>query len=106
MNISTLQPLRRFFLVLSVLGFVLFNLPFLYFAFIEKEVYAAAMSNGVALVFFGEAVVLLLLFAFLIARLQMKKPGWFVFILLSLLGSMAFSVPLYLYLYSGRKNEE
>lgn len=105
MNVSSLRHLRGMFLTVSLLGFLLLNMPFLYFIFFEKEVYTAALSNGVALVFMGEAFLLMLLFAFLIARLGWKRPGWVVFIVLSMVGSMAFSVPFYLFLYSRRASE-
>ena len=99
MNISSLRPLKGFFLVASILGFFLINVPFLYYALIETAVYDAAMTNGVALVFIAEAFLLLAFFAFLIAKVGWKKPGWIWFIVLSLVGSMAFSVPLMLYLH-------
>jgi hypothetical protein len=106
MQLSLIRPYRGLFLLLSILGFLLINLPFLYFAFFEKAVYDTAMSNGVALVFMSEAFLLMLLVAFLIAKLGLKKPGWLWFIVLSILGSMAFSVPFYLYLYTGKLHSE
>lgn len=69
MNLARLQPIRPLLLVLAILGFCLVNLPFLYFAFIERETYAAAMRNGMALVFIGEALALMCFFAFLIAKM-------------------------------------
>lgn len=106
MQLSLLRPYRGLFLLLSILGFLLINLPFLYFALFEKAVYDAAMSNGVALVFISEAILLMLLIAFLIAKLDLRKPGWLWFIVLSILGSMAFSIPFYLYIYSGKMRSQ
>lgn len=103
MNLSSFRSLRGVFLVISILGFLFINLPFLYFAFFDNAVYDAAMVNGVALVFVCEAGMLMLLFAWLIARMGLKNPGWFVFILLSLIGSLAFSLPLYFYLHLGKE---
>lgn len=96
---SVLQSLRPLLLAVAIIGFCCVNLPFLYYAFIERDVYDAAMDNGMALVFMGEAFFLMLFFAFIIARLKWR-PGWIFFIAMSLLGSMAFSIPLQLYLIS------
>ena len=87
------------------MGFIVINVPFLYFTFLEKAVYDAAMSNGVALVFIGEGFLLMLFFAFVIFKLGWNKPGWLMFIILTLLGSLAFSIPLTLYLQSGKTGE-
>jgi hypothetical protein len=98
MNIEKLREIRPILLVSAILGFLFINCPFLYFALIEREVYAAGMKNGLALVFIGEAFLLLAFLAFIIAKLGLKKPGWGFFILMSILGSLAFSIPLQLYL--------
>lgn len=92
-----LQTLRPLLLIAAIVGFLAINVPFLYFALVEQETYRAAMTNGLALVFVGEAFLLMFFLAFVIARLGWKKPGWFTFILLSLLGSLAFSIPLFLF---------
>lgn len=105
MNLEKLRPLRPFFLVAAIVGFALVNGAFLYYAFIDHETYEAAMSNGLALVFMGEAFLLMFFFAFLIARLGLKRPGWVFFIAMSLIGSMAFSIPLQLYLWLRPKGD-
>ncbi len=91
--------MKGFFLVASILGFLLINLPFLYYFSFEKSIYDTAMANPVALVFIAEAFLLMFLFAFLIAKLGWKRPGWVLFIVFSILGSMAFSIPFMLYLH-------
>jgi membrane protein implicated in regulation of membrane protease activity len=58
------------------------------------------MGNGMALVFIGEAFLLMLFLAVLISKLGWQRPGWQFFIVMSLLGSLAFSIPLQLYLRS------
>lgn len=106
MDIEKLRPIRRFLLFAAIAGFVLINIPFLYYFFNEAGVYDEAMNNGIALVFMGEALFLMLFFAFMIAKLGLKKPGWIFFIIMSLLGSMAFSIPLQLYLMTKPKQSE
>ncbi len=101
-----LKSLKGFFLVASILGFLLINLPFLYYSLIETEVYDAAMANGIALLFIVEAFLLMGLFAYLIARLGWQRPGWILFIVFSILGSMAFSIPFMLYLHARKEGVE
>ena len=106
MNMTSLRPLRGFFLIASILGFLFINLPFLYYFLFEKAIYDAALANPVALVFIAEAFLLLAFFAFLIAKLGWKRPGWILFIVFSILGSLAFSVPFMLYLHSPKEGVE
>jgi hypothetical protein len=103
MNLDSLKSLRGVFLFLALLGFSVINLPFLYFFFFEKAIYDVAMTNGVALVFMAEAFLLMFIFAFLIGKVGWKKPGWFIFIVLSIVGSLAFSIPFFLYLHTGKR---
>lgn len=55
MDRSRLKAIRPLLLLAAVGGFCSINVPFLYFALLEGEVYAEAMRNGMALVFIGEA---------------------------------------------------
>jgi hypothetical protein len=50
-------------------------------------------TNLCALAFMLEAFLLLPLFCYLIAIAKLKSPGWITFLILSLLGSLAFSIP-------------
>ena len=103
---TSLRPLKGFFLIASILGFLLINVPFLYYFFMEKAIYDAAISNAVALVFIAEAFLLLAFFAFLIAKLGWNRPGWILFIVFSILGGLAFSVPFMLYLHTRKEGVE
>jgi len=98
MKIKQLTRARPLLLAAAVFGFLAINCPFLYYALIATDVYREAMGNGLALVFIGEAFLLLAFFAVLIARMGWRKPGWIFFVVMSLLGSLAFSIPLQLYL--------
>lgn len=97
MNLDKLVPYRPLLLGLAILGFCLINLPFLYFTFFVPGTYAAAMSNGIAVVFMGEAMLLMVFFAWLFAKCAPPRPGWLFFIAMSLLGGLAFSIPLQLW---------
>ena len=75
MNTKELRKFRPLLLIAAILGFVLINCPFLYYALIAREVYEEGMKNGLALVFIGEAFLLLAFFAFVIAKMGWRKPG-------------------------------
>ena len=90
---------KNLLLILSIIGFCIFNLPFLYFLFLYPDIYRDAISNQISLVFMGEAVFILLLISFFIIKFDYKKPGALSFILLSFIGSLAFSIPFFLYLH-------
>ena len=52
------------------------------------------------MLFITEAFLLMLFFAWLIRHLGFRSPGWLAFLIMSLVGSMVFSVPAFLYLVS------
>jgi drug/metabolite transporter (DMT)-like permease len=85
--------------VLSVVGFFGLNGVFLYYALFRPDVMSAVQGNPIALVFIIEAFVLVFLMAWFFHRLEFRRPGWVAFVLLSLAGSLAFSVPFFLLLH-------
>lgn len=104
MNLESVRPYRKMLLFLSALGFAVPNGAFLYFAVSKPVLLLNALQNPIALVFILEAFFLMLLFAFWIYRFHLRSPNWVGFIILSLVGSLAFSVPFALYRYSQPKN--
>jgi hypothetical protein len=100
---KSLEPIRKLLLTMSFLGFVFINIPFLYIFVFEREIYREAMNNPLAVVFISEAFILMFLIAFLIYRTGYRKPGWLGFIVFSILGSLAFSIPFFLFLHTGSK---
>jgi hypothetical protein len=97
---NNLENIRKLLLAVSIIGFLSINIPFLYIFAFEREIYREAMGNPLALVFISEAFLLMFLIAFLIYRIGYKRPGWLGFIIFSILGSLAFSIPFFLYLHS------
>lgn len=93
-------------LILSLVGLLGPNGLFIWATVAKPELLWAAMSNPVAQVFMVEAFVLMFLFAYLIARQGLRSPGWGAFILMSLIGSMMFSVPAALYFWSRQARKE
>ena len=78
--------------ILSLLGP---NGVFLYYMFFGQNEYAAAMRNPMALVFMLDAFLATGLMAYYIAKTSLKKNEWLRFVLLSLVGSLGFSLPLF-----------
>ncbi len=95
----------RFLVVLAVLGFLVPNGVFLWFLFTAPGLLRAALTNPLSLVFILEAFFLMFLFAWLVRKAGLKRPSAFGFILLSLFGSLACSVPAVLAL-NGRKPDD
>jgi hypothetical protein len=90
---------------LALFGFAVPNGVFLYHLFAETGALDDALRNPVALVFVGEAFFLLGLFCWLLRRVRGTSPGWLGFLLMSIAGSMAFSVPALLWLRSRPRKE-
>lgn len=91
---------EKLLLVLAVFGLIVPNGFFLYYSLVSPSALLAALSNPVALVFITEAFLIMFVFAWVIRHVGFRSPGWLAFIVLSILGSMAFSVPAFLYLAS------
>ena len=99
-----LHPYKNLFLIISIFGFCIFNIPFLYYSMLYPEIYQDALKNQIALVFMGEAIFILLLVSFFIIKFKLEKPGVILFIIFSFAGSLAFSIPFFLYLHSRKIN--
>lgn len=100
MNMENLKKIRPLLLIVAICGFLFINCPFLYYALIATDIYSEGMKNALALVFMGEAFFLLAFLAGVIAQMGWKRPGWVFFVCMSILGSLAFSIPFQLYLMS------
>ena len=89
----------------AAVGFFGFNAVFLFYVLARPEVMAAAFANPVALVFIGEAFFMVAVGAWLIVRSGLARPGWGVFVALSMVGSLAFAVPAFLLLHVRKRRE-
>ena len=97
--LDALRPYRPVLYVLAVLGLFGINGVFLYNALLRPDVMAAATENPISLVFQIEAFLMVGFVAWLIALYGFKKPGWLAFVVLSIVGSLAFSVPAFLLMH-------
>ncbi|MDI1319137.1 MAG: hypothetical protein PSW75_02945 [bacterium] len=107
MNSITLTKTElRGLVILAAFGFIAPNGVFLYFFLHDPEMTKAALRNPISLVFITEAFVLMFLFAWLLGKAGIKKPSGLLFVAMSLIGSLGFSLPAALYLmFKGEKRE-
>lgn len=90
-------------LALAAFGFVVPNGLFVHQALTNPDALRAALANPIALTFIIEAFLLTGFFAWMIRRDGLRRPGWAAFVVMSLVGSLAFSVPAFLYLTHRRR---
>ena len=88
----------------AVIGLVGVNGVFLYSVIFRPDLVEQALGNLYAMVFIAEAFILLPLFSFLISIAKLKSPNWFGFLVLSLLGSLAFSIPFSILLWARKRD--
>ena len=88
---------ERFWLwSLSVFGFFAVNIAFMYGVLFQPDAMKSALTNPIALAFIVEALVLMGVFAYLFTKWGVVKLHWGWFVSLSLIGSMAFALPIVL----------
>ena len=86
---------ERFWLwMLAAFGFVAVNGTFLYGVFVRPDILAAAQSNPLAMAFVVEALVLVAALAYLLPKWGVTRMWWGWFVVLSIAGSLAFSLPI------------
>ncbi len=87
---------RLWLTVLGGFGFLLVNGAFVYGLLYRPDALGAALANPVSAAFIVEALVLVGVFAYLFERWGVSRLSWRWFVALSLLGSMAFAIPVVL----------
>ena len=103
--INRLYPYRFLLYVIGAIGFFGLNGVFLFYTLLRPELMVAALENPISLVFVLEAFLMTGFLAWFISTLGLKKPGWRAFVILSIVGSLAFSVPLFLLLHLRKQGE-
>lgn len=94
------QKPKTGYLIFAIIAFLVPNGLYLYFAITQPELNAEAMRNPIALAFMIEAMMLLGLFLVHVYRQTQSWVKVGLFLILSFIGSLAFSFPLYKYLES------
>jgi hypothetical protein len=91
----TYSRAERFWLgILAAFGFAALNGVFVYEAIVRPETIGSTLANPLALVFVIEALVLVGVLAYLLKKWGVSHVHWAWFVVLSLLGSMAFALPV------------
>lgn len=101
-----LHPYRPVLYLLAVIGFMGFNGVFLYYAVLHPETMDAAWQNPISAVFMMEAFLLVAVLAWLAHVAGLRRPGALTFVVLSLVGSLAFSVPAFLLWHLRRRDHQ
>jgi len=96
---------RVWLATLGVFGFLAVNGAFAYGLMFRPDALTSALTNPLAAAFIVEALVLVGVFAYLFERWGVSRLGWGWFVFLSLLGSMAFAIPVVL-LFPRRDGDE
>jgi hypothetical protein len=94
---------RWVLLVVALFGLVFPNGMFIYASFHDQNACGGLTHNLLASSFMLDAFVAMGLLAYFFAVRPIGRFKWYWFILLSLLGGMAFSLPLYWWLNSRRE---
>lgn len=97
------SPTERFWLVtLAIFGCVAVNGAFFYGLLAQPGSLKAALTNPISLAFLVEALLMLGALAYLLGKWGVSRLSWGWFLFLSLVGSMAFALPVVL-LWRGRR---
>ena len=87
-----------FFLLVALFGLLVPNGIFLYWLLYEYDGISSVIQNKLAVAFIMDAFLAMGLLAFYFAINPIGKVNWYWFIVLSILGGLGFSIPLYWWL--------
>ena len=85
-------------LVLAIIGNIVPGGIFLYWLAHDYTSLAAALSDRLALAFFTDLLLSTIFLAYLFALKPLGRIKWYWFVAMSLLGTLAFSIPLFVWL--------
>jgi len=104
--IEQFRPYRPLLWGLSVVGFFGINGVFLYYALLHPTAMVSALQNPISAAFIVEALLMTAVFAWIVWLTGAEKPGYLWFIVLSVVGSLAFSVPAFLLLHMRKSDRK
>ncbi len=85
-------------LLIALFGLVVPNGFFLYWLLYEYDGLASVARNNLALAFMMDAFLAMVLLAYYFARKPIGRVKWYWFVVLSIVGGLVFSLPLYWWL--------
>ena len=89
---------RSWLLALGAVGLLGINGVFLWSLYTRPDAVREALANPLALAFVVEAMLLVATLAWLFRKWSLTRLGWGWFVVLSLVGSLAFAIPVALLL--------
>jgi multisubunit Na+/H+ antiporter MnhF subunit len=98
------KKIRTTLLIYAIIAFFGPNALYVYVTITNPSVNMEALNNPVALVFMIEAMMLLSLFTIYVYKKTHSSSEALKYVILSFVGSLAFSFPLFLYLNSNKEN--
>jgi len=93
-EVSYSQRERFWLWTLAIVGAVGLNGAFAYGLFARPGALGSAMTNPVAAAFIVEALVLMGVLAYLLGKWGLSRVHWAWFVVLSLVGGLAFALPV------------
>jgi hypothetical protein len=93
-------------LLVSLFGLIVPNGLFLYWLIAEYSGVRAVLENHLALAFMIDAMMTLVLLSVYFAKRPIGRVGWQTFALLSIVGGLGFSLPLYWWLNTSRRAQD
>lgn len=85
-------------IAVALFGLIVPNGLFLYWLFVEFNGIRGVLENHLALAFIIDAVMVLAILAVYFAKRPIGRVHWGTFVLLSLIGGLGFSLPMYWWL--------
>lgn len=104
-DVSYSRGERAALLAVAACGLIGLNGAFVFGLLARPGALQAALGNPISLAFLAEAMLLMFVLGYFLPRWGATRRSWIVFVALSLLGGIAFALPLVL-LWPGRSGSE
>lgn len=101
--LDTFRPYQSLLWIVASVGLIGLNGVFVYYALVRPDLMTSALQNPISVVFLLEALLLTVFFTGVVWRFGAKKPGWVAFVIMSFVGSLAFSIPAFIALHLREK---
>lgn len=94
MTVDYTRGERLWLWALAAFGLIGVNGVFLWMLFARPEIMREALANPITLAYSAEALALVAALAWLFRKWGVSRVGWGWFVVLSLVGSLAFAIPV------------
>ena len=98
-SLERFRPYTLALWTLALLGLLGLNGAFIYGVVVRPDLIGPALTNPISVAFIAEALVMTAFGAWVLWRLDVRRPGPLAFVVLSLIGGLAFSAPLLILLH-------